>query len=140
MIRGVRGATTVEENDPGEIAERTRELLRLLVELNGIRAEDVASAIFTVTSDLDAQFPTVAARPLPGWEEVPLLCSREIPVPGSLPHCIRVLIHWNTERTQGQIRHAYLHGARNLRPEWAVRVPGDEVGGPIPSSSENWPR
>jgi chorismate mutase len=112
----------VERNDAGEIADRTRELLRLLVDRNGLRAEDVASAVFTVTSDLDAAFPTVAARPLPGWEQVPLLCSREIPVPGSLARCIRVLIHWNTERPQAVIHHVFLRGARVLRPEWAVRV------------------
>lgn len=122
MLRGLRGATTAERNDAGEIADRTRELLRLLVENNGLKPEDVASAIFTVTSDLDAAFPTVAARPLPGWEQVPLLCSREIPVPGSLARCIRVLIHWNTERTQAEIRHVFLRGATVLRPEWAVRA------------------
>lgn len=125
MIRGLRGATTVDRNEAVQIAERTRELLRLLVEKNGIRPADVASAIFTVTEDLDAAFPTVAARPLPGWEEVPLLCSREIPVPGSLGRCIRVLIHWNTDRPQSEIRHVFLHGARELRPEFAVRVEGD---------------
>jgi chorismate mutase len=125
MLRGIRGATTVENNDAGEIADRTRELLRLLVDRNGIRPEAVASAVFTVTVDLDAAFPTVAARPLAGWENVPLLCSREIPVPGSLARCIRVLIHWNTGRSQAEIRHVFLRGARGLRPEWAVHVPGD---------------
>lgn len=128
MLQGIRGATTVERNDAGEIAERTRELLRLLVELNGIRGEDVASAIFTVTSDLDAAFPAVAARALPGWQDVALLCAREIPVPGSLGRCIRVLIHWNTERPQAESRHVFLRGSRGLRPEWSVRVPGDEEG------------
>ncbi len=122
MLRGIRGATTAEHNDAGEIADRTRELLRLLVDRNGLLPGDIASAIFTVTSDLDAAFPTVAARPLPGWEHVPLLCSREIPVPGSLPRCIRVLIHWNTERAQAEIRHVFLRGATALRPEWAVAI------------------
>ena len=126
MIRGVRGATTVAGNDAGQIALRTRELLKILVEKNGMRPEEIASAIFTLTTDLDAQFPTVAARALPDWKDVPLLCSREIPVPGSLGHCIRVLIHWNTERPQAEIRHAFLRGASHLRPEWAVRVPGDD--------------
>lgn len=126
MLRGIRGATTVENNDAREIADRTRELLRLLVDRNGIRPKDLASAVFTVTVDLDAAFPTVAARPLTGWENVPLLCSREIPVPGSLARCIRVLIHWNTERSQAEIRHVFMRGARGLRPEWAVRVPGDD--------------
>lgn len=130
MLRGVRGATTVETDDAGQIAERTRELLNVLIESNGILAEELASAIFTVTADLDAAFPTVSARTIPGWSDVPLLCSREIPVQGSLPRCIRVLLHWNTERRQGEIRHAFLRGARRLRPEWAVRVAGDEEGAP----------
>lgn len=128
-VRGVRGATTARSNEAGEIAARTRELVALLVEKNGIRPEDVASAIFTVTSDLDAAFPTVAARPLPGWDRVPLLCSTEIPVPGSLGRCIRVLVHWNTDRAQADVRHVFLHGARELRPEHAERVAGDSDAG-----------
>ncbi len=132
MLQGVRGATTVERNESAQIGDRTRELLRLIVEANGIRSEEVASAIFTVTSDLDAAFPTVAARAIPGWEGVALICSREIPVPGSLGHCIRVLIHWNTEHGQAAVRHVFLRGARALRPEWSMRVPGDEESAPRP--------
>ncbi len=119
MIRGVRGATTVERNETAQLGERTAELLRALVERNGIRAEDVASVIFTVTADLDADFPAHAARRLAGWDAVPLLCAREIAVPGSLPRCVRVLIHWNTARPQREIRHLYLHQARSLRPDLA---------------------
>ena len=126
MIRGVRGATTVAANDAGEIAERTRELIRLLVESNGMSPADVASVLFTVTDDLDAAFPAVAARSLADWKDVPLSCAREIPVPGSLARCIRILIHWNTDRPQDEVRHVFLRDARQLRPEWAVRVPGDE--------------
>jgi chorismate mutase len=126
LIRGLRGATTVASNDAAEIAERTRELLQFLMDANGMLPEDVASLLFTVTEDLDAQFPAVAARGLPEWKDVPLLCAREIPVPGSLGHCIRVLIHWNTDRPQSQVRHVFLRGARHLRPEWSFRVPGDE--------------
>src|SRR5215813_4850690 len=126
MIRGVRGATTVAANDAGQIADRTRELIRFLVESNDMSPGDLASAIFTVTDDLDAAFPAVAARALPDWKDVPLSCGREIPVPGSLGRCIRILIHWNTDRPQYEVRHAFLRGARGLRPEWAVRVPGDE--------------
>ena len=129
--RGVRGATTVARNDAAAITERTLELLRTLVDSNGIRPEDVAFAIFTVTADLDAEFPAVAVRALPGWEEVPLLCSREIPVPASLGRCVRVLLHWNTERPQAQVRHAFLRGARELRPRWAARVPGDDEEQPV---------
>jgi chorismate mutase len=125
--RGVRGATTADANDAARIAERTLELLRVLVERNTIRPEDLASATFTMTQDLDADFPATPVRALPGWEEVPLLCTREIPVPGSLGRCIRVLLLWNTERPQRDVRHAFLRGARALRPAWAVRVPGDEA-------------
>ena len=131
MIRGVRGATTVSENEARQIADRTRELIRMLVEANGMRAADIASAIFTVTDDLDAVFPAVAARDLPDWKDVPLSCSREIPVPGSLGHCIRILIHWNTDRPQEEVHHVYLRAARGLRPQWAMRVPGDDEEGPI---------
>ncbi|HEY6065155.1 MAG TPA: chorismate mutase, partial [Thermoanaerobaculia bacterium] len=126
MLRGVRGATTVETDDAGQIADRTSELVRILVESNGIRSRDVASAVFTATPDLSATFPAVAARTVPGWETVPLLCAREIPVPGALARCIRVLIHWNTDRPASEIRHTFLRGARTLRPEWAVSLPGDE--------------
>lgn len=131
MIRGLRGATTVAANEVSQIDERTRELIRLVVELNGLRPEDVASALFTVTEDLDAAFPAVAARGFVEWKDVPLLCAREIPVPGSLARCIRILIHWNTERPQAEIRHVFLRGARHLRPEWAVRVPGDDEEEPL---------
>jgi chorismate mutase len=124
--RGVRGATTVGRNDASEIARRVVELVRVLVEGNGIRPEDLASAIFTVTDDLDAEFPAKPIRSLPGWEDVPLLCAKEIAVPGSLPRCIRVLLQWNTDTPQSGVRHAFLRGARKLRPAWAVRVPGDE--------------
>jgi chorismate mutase len=124
--RGVRGATTADRNDAGHIAERTLELMQVLVERNAIRPEDLASATFTVTADLDADFPATPVRSLAGWEEVPLLCAREIPVPGSLSRCIRVLLHWNTDRSPKDVRHAFLRGARALRPAWAVRVPGDE--------------
>ncbi len=123
--RGVRGATTAERNEAAHIAERTLELVGVLVERNGIRPEDLASATFTVTEDLDADFPAAPVRRVPGWEDVPLLCAREIPVPGALGLCIRVLLHWNTERAQADVRHAFLRGARGLRPAWAVRVPGD---------------
>ena len=117
--RGIRGATTVAANDRLEILARTRELLEVLVRLNDLRSEDVASIWFTVTADLDAEFPAFAAREL-GWTEVPLMCGREIPVSGALGKCIRVLITWNTTKTQGEVRHAFLHEARSLRPAWAV--------------------
>jgi chorismate mutase len=113
--RGIRGATTVEHNDREEILAATRELLELLIRHNDLRAEDVASAIFTVTEDLDAEFPALAARFL-GWTEVALMCAREIPVPGSLGKCIRILLHVNTTRSAAEIQHVYIRGAVNLRP------------------------
>ena len=118
-IRGIRGATTVDRNDREEILAATTELLTLMVQLNGIRSEDVAYAWFTVTPDLDAEFPAFAAREL-GWTEVPLMCGREIPVPDGLALCIRALISWNTSKSQHEVRHVFLHGAKALRPAWAV--------------------
>ena len=113
--RGIRGATTVEHNDREEILAATTELLQLLIRRNDLHAEDVASAIFTVTEDLDAEFPALAARYL-GWTEVALMCTREIPVPGSLEKCIRILLHVNTTRSAAEIQHVYTRGAVNLRP------------------------
>jgi chorismate mutase len=114
--RGIRGATTVEANTAEAILDATGELLAALAEANGLAAEDIASAVFTVTADLDAAFPAQAARQL-GWHQVPLLDALEIPVPGSLPRCVRVLLHWNTSRSQAEIRHVYLRGAAGLRPD-----------------------
>ncbi len=119
--RGIRGATTVERNDRDAILKGTRELLEVLVRLNGLRPEDIAYVWFTVTPDLDAEFPAFAAREL-GWTDVPLMCGREIPVPGALARCIRVLVSWNTARSQREVRHAFLHKAKELRPAWAAEV------------------
>jgi len=132
FTRGIRGATTVARNAAAPVVERTLELLTILIEANSLRPEELTCAIFTVTEDLDAEFPAIAVRSLPGWAEVPLLCSREIPVPGSLSRCVRVLLHWNTAKAQGEVRHAFLRGARELRPQWAVRVPGDDAEEPPP--------
>jgi chorismate mutase len=112
----VRGATTVQQNTREEILSATRELVALMVRRNGIDRKDVASAIFTTTPDLDAEFPALAARQL-GWLEVPMLCGHEITVPGSLPRCIRVLVHWNTELQQAEIQHIYIRDAVKLRPD-----------------------
>jgi chorismate mutase len=87
-----------------------------MVDANGIEVPDIGSAFFTVTPDLRAAFPAKAARDL-GWHHVALLDAQEIPVPGSLPRCVRVLIHWNTGRPQEEIRHVYLEGAAALRPD-----------------------
>lgn len=116
-IRGIRGATTVAADEPELILQATRELLEeILAENEGMRPEDVASAIFTVTDDLASTFPAQGARQM-GWGLVPMLCAREIPVPNSLPRVIRVLVHWNTELAQDQITHVYLRDAVKLRPD-----------------------
>lgn len=116
--RGIRGATTVERNDRDEILAATQELLQLLVEHNDLQVTDIASGIFTMTEDLDAEFPALAARDL-GWTETALMCAREIPVPGSLDKCIRVLLHVNTERSGAEIQHIYIRGAVSLRPTFS---------------------
>ena len=120
--RGVRGATTVDQNDREEILQATRQLLALLIRRNEIEKREVASAIFTTTPDLDAEFPALAARQL-GWLEVPLLCGHEIAVPGSLPRCIRVLVHWNTDKPQDAIHHVYIRDAEQLRPDLSKLPP-----------------
>jgi len=119
--RGIRGATTVEQNDREEILTATRELLELLIAKNDLQKEDVASAIFSMTDDLDADFPALAARDL-GWTEVALICMREIPVPNSLRKCIRILLHVNTERSAVEIQHVYIRGAVKLRPNFRVEI------------------
>jgi len=125
-VRGIRGATTVPANDAASIVGGTLELLRVLRDRNALRPEDIGYVWFTVTPDLNAAFPADAARVGMGWTEVPLICGQEIPVPGALARCVRVLIAWNTNRSQREVRHAFLHGARSLRPAWAVELPGDE--------------
>ena len=117
--RGVRGATTADANTSEAILNATREQLALLIRRNGIEADDVASAVFTTTTDLDAEFPALAARQL-GWMHVALMCGHELDVPGSLRRCIRVLIHWNTEKTADQIK-----GASKLRPDLSELPPVD---------------
>ena len=114
--RGIRGATTAAANTREAILEATRELLTLLIEANDLDSADVGSAIFSTTTDLNAEFPAIAARQL-GWHDVALMCGHEMAVPGALQSCVRVLIHWNTTRTQSEIKHIYIRGARNLRPD-----------------------
>ncbi len=116
LVRGIRGAISVEENTSKELIEATKELLLTLVRDNDLDTEDIASIFFTVTPDLNADFPATAAREL-GWTSVPLLCAREIDVLNGPPRLIRVLIHANTTKSQQQIRHVYLKEAANLRPD-----------------------
>ncbi len=116
MVRGIRGATTVDNNDAVEIREATQELLQMILAENALSTEDLVSAIFTVTPDLNADFPASSARAI-GWELVPLLCATEIPVPSGLTHCIRVLLHANTTHSQSEIKHVFLRNAQALRKD-----------------------
>ena len=115
-LRGIRGATTAESNTKDAILEATHELLAALVDANDLQADDIASAFFSATQDLNAEFPALAARHM-GWSNVALTCMQEMYVPGSLPMCVRILIHANTAKTQNDVRFVYLRGARVLRPD-----------------------
>ena len=115
-VHGILGATTVERNEAGEILAATDELLRAVIDANDLRPDDIVSAFFTVTRDIDAAFPARAAEDF-GWNIVALLHATEIPVPGSLPHCIRILVHAYTTRSRDEIKHCYLRGATVLRPD-----------------------
>jgi chorismate mutase len=117
-IHGIRGATTVTVNDAHEILAATDELLRAIITANELQPDDIVSAFFTVTRDLDAAFPARAAEEY-GWNIVALLHATEIPVPGSLPMCIRILVHAYTTRSRAEIKHCYLRGATVLRPDRA---------------------
>ncbi len=120
VCRGVRGATTVAANTSEAILEAARELLSMIVEANGIQPEDIASIFFTTTADLNAEYPALAARQL-GWVDVALMCSHEMAVPNGLKSCLRVLIHWNTDRRLDEIQHVYIRGAVSLRPDRSAR-------------------
>jgi chorismate mutase len=128
ICRGVRGATTVEEDTPEEVLRATRELLAMMIRLNDIQSSNVASAMFTTTRDVVSQYPALAARQL-GWMDVPLLCGHEMEVPNSVPLCVRILIHWNTDTPQSEIHHIYLNEAQILRPDksLATEVDIDEL-------------
>ncbi len=115
MCRGFRGATTAVENTEAAMAEATEDLLRAMVEANGLEAEYIAAAWFTTTHDLNAMFPATVARRSLGWTGVALMNGHEIGVPGGLSMCIRVMLLVNTEKTQEEIQHVYLRGAVNLR-------------------------
>jgi chorismate mutase len=121
-VRGVRGATVASHDQSEAILSATRELLQAILEANPtMRIEDLASVVFSTTDDLVAVHPAQAAREM-GWELVPLMCFAEIPVPGSMACCVRVLLHWNTELPQNAIRHVYLGEAANLRPDLGQKV------------------
>lgn len=115
-VRAIRGAVTVDANSREAILSATRELIQAVVERNALALDDLVSAIFTMTPDLDAVFPAEAAREL-GWNQIPLLCTREIGVPGSLPLCVRIMLHTYTDLSPDKIQHVYLREAVRLRPD-----------------------
>lgn len=134
--RGIRGATTAAENTTTAILSATAELLKAMVAANGIEPEDLASAIFTVTPDLDAAFPARAAREM-GWHHVPLLTAAEITPSDGLPRTIRVLLHWNTDRPIYDIHHVYLRDAAILRPDLQGEFVAPEPVQPAPKPHKN---
>jgi chorismate mutase len=116
MVRGLRGATTVDADTVVQVTERSQELMRELLTKNGLIEDDIVSALFTTTADVTSIFPATAIREI-GFGAVPLLCAAEIPVPGSMPRCIRVLLHVYTARARDEMHHVYLHGAQGLRDD-----------------------
>jgi len=121
-LRGIRGATTVEANTRADIIEATEELLAEMIVANDIESSEVASVWFTTTPDLNAEFPAVAARLTFKWSHAALMCGHEMQVPGSLPSCLRILLHVNTPLRQNQVQHIYLRGARELRTDLTVNT------------------
>ena len=112
--RGIRGATVIPANTKEDILAATQELLQKMIDANQVEKEAVACVLFTTTSDLDAEFPAVAARQL-GWTEVALLCGQEVNVPHGLPKCLRILMLLNTEKKAKEIIHVYIRGAEVLK-------------------------
>jgi chorismate mutase len=115
-VRALRGAITVDRDEPHHVLDATVELLSEMFARNDVAPEHVVSVLFTATPDLTSEFPAVAARTL-GLSDVPLLCAAEIAVPDALPRCIRVLLHLYTDRAPGELRHVYLRDARSLRTD-----------------------
>lgn len=114
VCRGLRGATTANDNTRESVLEATRELLEQLVQANDLKTQDIAATFFTTSPDLNAEFPAVAARQM-GWEYVPLMCGHEMNVLKGLPLCVRVMILVNTEKGPEDLMHLYLRDAKNLR-------------------------
>ena len=115
-VRGLRGATTVDVDEPDHVTERMLALLTQLFERNGIHNDDVISIVFTATDDIHSIFPATAARKF-GLGDIPLICARELDITGATPRCIRVLMHLMTERSRGELHHVYLEGAKGLRDD-----------------------
>lgn len=124
LVRGIRGAITVKENEEEAILNATERLLKKIIEANQIEAENVCHVIITVTTDLNATFPAKALRRIDGWKYVPVMCATEIPVPNSLEKCIRLMLTVNTDKSQKEIHHVYLEEAVKLRPD--LQLTNDE--------------
>ncbi len=116
LVRGLRGATTVDADSVEQVTARSQELMLKIMERNGLTEEEIISVLFTATGDVTSIFPATAVREI-GFGAVPLLCAAEIAVPGSMPLCIRVLLHVYTTRSKDEIHHVYLHGAQVLRDD-----------------------
>jgi len=116
-VRGVKGATTTTGTTAEDVLAATAQLLNVLIKENGIDQDDVAAVQFTTSPDLVAEFPAVAARERLDWNDVPLMCGHEMARPGALAQCIRILILWNTDKAQNEVKHAYLNEAAKLRPD-----------------------
>lgn len=117
MIRGVRGAITISKNEASEILQETRRLILQMAKENGIKPDEVASVIISTTTDISAAFPAKAVRTIDGWTYVPVMCTHEMDVPGSMPLCIRIMMHINTKLAQDKIQHIYMNDAVKLRPD-----------------------
>lgn len=117
MMRGFRGATTVKENTEIEILKETEILVKEMIEKNDIKPDQISHVFFSVTEDLNATFPAKISRSIPGWTYVPVMCMTEIPVPNSLPKCVRVMLVAATELSQKDVEHIYLNEAIKLRPD-----------------------
>ncbi len=116
-VRGLRGASSVQENTAEAITQCTRELMAELIRANGLEPDQIAAIWLTLSPDLNAAFPAVGVRLIPGWERVPLMCAQEIAVPGSLSRCVRLMLLVNTEQPPAAMKHVYLREAVALRPD-----------------------
>ncbi|MGM8365346.1 chorismate mutase [Virgibacillus sp. W0181] len=128
MIRGVRGATTVKQNEENEMMDNTRKLVQEMISVNDIDVQSISHILISVTKELNAGFPAKSIREMDGWNFVPVMCMQEIDVPGSLPNCIRVMMVINTEQTQEAIRHIFQNEAVRLRPDLA-HAEGEQANG-----------
>lgn len=117
MMRGIRGAITVSADQPDEILKETKNLVLEMAMKNDVEPERVASVIISTTTDISSAFPAKAVRTIENWTFVPVMCTHEMEVPGSMPLCIRVMMHANTEKSQQEINHIYMNDAVKLRPD-----------------------